>query len=125
MDPNRFSEVRSIQLRGLGSLLLGLVALFALISILPDWFVELSTFLVALVVIAPIVGFVGLRWWLNRNIVQGSCPVCAAPLSALQGRPLTCPSCGESLLVKDRQFVRQTPPGTVDVEVISSQAIDD
>ena len=122
MNPN---NLRSIQIRGLGVWLITLLLLFGLGSILPDWFIELSTFLVGLILVAPVVGFLGLRWWLSRNLVQGSCPVCAAPLSAFQSNQVQCQSCGETLAVEDKSFVRPTPPGTVDVEVVSSQAIDD
>jgi hypothetical protein len=122
VNPN---NIKSIQLRGLGLWLITLLLLFGLGSILPDWFIELSTVLLGLVIVAPVIGFFGLRWWLTRKIVTGSCPVCAAPLSAFQNTELQCQNCGEELTVKDRKFVRPTPPGTVDVEVISSQAIDD
>lgn len=122
MNPN---NLRAIQLRGMGIWLLTILALLGLGSILPDWLIQLFTVLVGLTFIAPVVGFLGLRWWLGRNLVQGSCPVCASPLSALQNSALQCPNCGEALQVKADQFVRPTPPGTVDVEVISSQAIED
>ena len=122
MNPN---NLKSIQIRGLGVWLITLLVLFGLGSILPDWFIELSTVLVGLILIAPIAGFFGLRWWLSRNLIQGSCPVCAAPVSAFQSSEVQCQSCGEKLSVKNKEFVRPTPPGTVDVEVVSSQAIDD
>lgn len=122
MNPN---NLKSIQLRGLGVWLVTLLLLFGLGSILPDWFIELSTVLVGFILLAPIVGFFGLRWWLSRNIIQGSCPVCSAPLSAFQSSELQCQNCGETLTVQNKKFVRPTPPGTVDVEVISSQAIDE
>lgn len=122
MNPN---NLRAIQLRGMGVWLLTVLALVGIGSILPDWLIQLFTILVGLTLVAPVVGFVGLRWWLGRNLVQGSCPVCAAPLSGLQNAALQCPSCGESLQAKGETFVRPTPPGTVDVEVVSSQAIED
>ncbi len=122
MNPN---NLKSIQIRGLGVWLITLLLLFGLGSILPDWFIELSGVLIGLILIAPVAGFFGLRWWLNRNLVQGSCPVCAAPVSAFKSNEVQCQSCGEKLAVEDRAFVRPTPPGTVDVEVVSSQAIDD
>lgn len=122
MNPN---NLKSIQIRGLGVWLITLLLLFGLGSILPNWFIELSTVLVGLILIAPVAGFFGLRWWLNRNLVQGSCPVCGTPVSAFQSNEVQCQSCGETLAVKNKAFVRPTPPGTVDVEVVSSQAIDD
>lgn len=122
---NSNNNLRAIQLRGMAAWLLTLLALLGIGTLLPDWLIQLFTLLVGLTLIAPIAGFFGLRWWLGRTLVQGQCPVCAAPLSGLKNSRLNCPSCGESLQVSQGKFIRLTPPGTVDVEVISSQSLDE
>jgi hypothetical protein len=119
MNPN---DMRGLQLRGLGVWILTLVLLMGIGSILPDWLINLFFVLVGLAILAPVAGFFGLRWWLERNLVQATCPVCAAPISGLQQTTVQCQSCGEPLQLRDGKALRITPPGTVDVEAVEVSA---
>lgn len=118
MNPN---NMRSLQIRGLGVWIVTLLILVGIGSILPDWLVNAVFVLIGLALIAPVLGFLGLRWWLQKNLVQESCPVCSAPLSGLENVKLQCPSCGSPLEVKQGKISRMTPPGTVDVEAVEVQ----
>jgi hypothetical protein len=68
------------------------------------WIVKSALIVVGLLVITPIVGFLGFFWWLRRSIVQAQCPVCT--------------NCGEVLKVDRGQLVRDTPPDTIDVVAV-------
>ena len=118
MDPK---NVRSLQLRGLGVWLVTLLFLVGVGSILPDWLVNAVFILIGLALFAPVLGFFGLRWWLQRNLVQQSCPVCSTPLSGIANVKLQCPNCNTLLEVKQGKISRVTPPGTVDVEAVEVQ----
>lgn len=124
MNPN---DMRSLQLRGLGVWIVTLFLLVGIGSILPDWLINLFFVLAGLAIIAPVAGFFGLRWWLQRNLVQESCPVCSAPVSGLKTTNLQCQNCGEPLQFENGKIKRVTPPGTVDVDVVdvTAQVIED
>lgn len=88
-----------------------------------------KSFLVVLglLILAPVVVMIGFYWWFQRNLVQGVCPVCQFELAGVNGTQTQCPQCGEPLNLQDRQFIRQTPPGTIDVQAVevSAQVVDD
>jgi hypothetical protein len=79
------------------------------------WIVQSALIVMGLIVVAPIVGFLGFFWWLRRSIVQAQCPVCSYPLQGLNGSEIQCTNCGELLQVERGQLVRDTPPDTIDV----------
>lgn len=120
MNPN----VKVLQLRGILVWVTGLMALLLIGSIIPDWLINFFLWIIILAFLAPIVGIFGLRWWLQRSMITGDCPVCSAPLQMLnvQQTELTCPHCGTPLQVQQGKFVRLTPPGVVDVAVIEVSA---
>lgn len=91
------------------------------------WLVKSFLFLIGFFTIIPIVAFVGLQWWLTRNLLQGACPVCQENLTALKRTQMNCPSCGETLTVGDRIFTRASSPGTIDVQAVEvvSQVVED
>ncbi|MEB3163195.1 MAG: hypothetical protein VKK80_08210 [Prochlorothrix sp.] len=117
MDPNQF---RVIQWRGgVGVWLTLLLVLIFLSSVSPDWLINAVLILIGLSLAAPIVLFFGARWWLQRSLVEGNCPVCDYPLNTFkQMQQVQCPSCGEILQVNQGRYQRPSPPGTVDVEVV-------
>ncbi len=73
---------------------------------------------IGLLIITPIIGFIGFFWWLRRNIVQADCPVCNYPLQGMSGSEIQCASCGELLKVTQGKMLRDTPPDTIDVVAI-------
>jgi hypothetical protein len=83
--------------------------------------------LVGIVILIPVLLFVGVQWWLSRNLIQDECPVCAYEFTALNQTQCQCPNCGEPLQVEQGHFNRLTPPGTIDVQAVdvSAQILDD
>jgi hypothetical protein len=81
------------------------------------WLVNAGFVLIAIVTIAPIVTILGVQWWVRRSIVTANCPVCSATSVAAKNSQFQCMSCGEPLQEQNKQFVRLTPPGTIDIEV--------
>lgn len=105
---------------------LATIAVIVLVlSLLPNWLRDTLFGLVGLLILLPIVGILGLRWWLNRNLINAPCPVCGTPISGLRAAQQQCPNCGEVLEVKERQWVRLTPPGTLDVQAVEVQDLDE
>jgi len=112
--------IRSLQLNLSGfSFWLSLLALTWLLgSIGLGWLVKSFMILIGFILIAPLLAFLGFRWWLKRNLVVDHCPVCGYESAAINGTQLRCPSCSEPLQVQKGHFHRLTPPGTVDVTAI-------
>lgn len=102
------------------------LTLFAFIWLLGSlglgWLVKSFFILVVLILIAPVLAFVGFRWWLQSNLVQDRCPVCSHQFSGLNRTQLQCPSCGEPLKVEQSKFHRLTPPGIIDVQAVEVPA---
>lgn len=82
------------------------------------WLVKSIAVLMGLVVLAPVIGFFGFRWWLNRNLVEGTCPVCNAPVTGLSNIQTSCLNCGTPLRGTREGFQRATPEGTVEVSAV-------
>lgn len=77
-----------------------------------------DSFIVLLVIfsVVPIVGVIFLRWWLNRQLVQGVCPSCGAAVTGVRNQPFQCMRCG--------QVVRGEQTGDFSVNDPSSATID-
>jgi hypothetical protein len=118
VNPNSFRSVRSLKGSGLGFWLTLLAIAWLLGSIGLGWLVKSVVILVGVILITPILAFLGFRWWLQRNLVVDRCPVCSYESAGINGTQLRCPSCSEPLKVEQGHFHRLTPPGTVDVEAI-------
>lgn len=88
------------------------------------WVVNSVVFIIAFLAIAPIIAFLGLQWWLRRNVVTAACPVCSFEFVGLKNTDVQCPSCGEHLAVKAGKFERVAPEGTIDVSVVDSTVVD-
>jgi hypothetical protein len=82
------------------------------------WLVKSVLLLIILLLASPIIGFLLLRWWMKRNLIEAPCPVCAYEFTGFNGSECRCPSCGEVLMIHQGKFERVTPPGTIDVEAI-------
>ncbi|WP_353930809.1 hypothetical protein WJM97_21475 [Okeanomitos corallinicola TIOX110] len=93
-----------------------------LASIGLGWLVNSILIIVGLLLITPIIAFVGFRWWLQRNLVTDKCPVCGFEITGLNNSQLQCPNCGEQLSVKDNKFSRFAPAGTIDVTAVEVSA---
>lgn len=115
MNQNSF---RSIQLSGLNFWLILLAIVWLLGSIGLGWLVKSFFILIGILLVTPVLAFLGFRWWLQRNLVIDHCPVCGYESAGINGTQLRCPSCSEPLKVEKKHFHRLTPPGTVDVDAI-------
>ncbi|NES24538.1 MAG: hypothetical protein F6K41_37930 [Symploca sp. SIO3E6] len=74
--------------------------------------------LIGLLLILPVMGWLGLRWWLDRNLIKDQCPACGYSFTAVNQTQCQCPNCGETLKIEQGHFVRFNPPGTIDVEAV-------
>lgn len=90
------------------------------------WLVNGFLILIGLLLLVPVLGFFGFRFWLQRNLIQDACPVCHYKFTGLNKTQLQCPNCSEPLQVQGK-FNRLTPAGTIDVQAVevSSQSRDD
>lgn len=86
------------------------------------WLVNSLLIIFGLLLVTPVIAFLGFRWWLQKNLVTGQCPVCGYELTGLNNSQLQCPSCGEQLSVQNNQFSRFAPEGTIDVTAIEVPA---
>jgi len=104
---------------------LGILLLLSAIGL--GWLVKSFFILLGILLLTPAIGFVGFRWWLQRNLVQGKCPVCSTDLVGLNQAELSCPNCGELLKIEQGSISRLAPPGTIDVVAVdvSAQSHDD
>jgi hypothetical protein len=117
MNQNSYKNWQ-FNLSGLSFWLTLLAIAWLLGSIGLGWIVKSLAVVIGLILITPILGFLGLRWWLKRNLVEQSCPVCQYEFAGINGSQLRCPNCSEPLKVEKGHFHRLTPPGTVDVKAI-------
>ena len=97
-------------------ILLGIAWLLGSIGL--GWVVNSILIVMAFLLITPVIGFIGLRWWLQRNLIQAECPVCHYEFTALNQTQCQCPNCSEPLKVEQGHFNRLTPPGTIDVTAV-------
>ncbi|HEY9644454.1 MAG TPA: hypothetical protein V6C57_28420 [Coleofasciculaceae cyanobacterium] len=117
MNQNSFRSWQ-FNLSGLRFWLILFAVIWLLGAIGLGWLVKSLFFLLGLLIITPIVGFLVFRWWLKRNLVMDQCPVCGYESAGINGTQMRCPSCSEPLRIEKGQFYRLTPPGTVDVEAV-------
>ena len=91
------------------------------------WLIKSFLFLIGFITIAPILGFLGLKWWLGQNLIQGVCPVCQYEFTALSKSQAQCPSCGEQVCIENGKFQRLSSPGTIDIQAVevTAQVVDD
>ncbi len=111
-----------INLSSLSNWLLIIAIIGLLGSVGLGWLVKSILIFIGILLFAPIIIVIGLRWWLNRNLIQDQCPVCQNEFTALNQTQCQCPSCGEPLKVEQGHFHRLTPPGTIDVQAVNVSA---
>ncbi|MBE9109454.1 hypothetical protein IQ273_08495 [Nodosilinea sp. LEGE 07298] len=117
MNQNNFNQVR-VNFSGLGCwlTLIGVVWLLGAVGL--GWLVKSLAVLVVLLLAAPVLGFIGLRFWLRRNLVQGPCPVCSTTMTGIKGADTRCLNCGTPLHTEIDGFSRVTEAGTIDVNAV-------
>ncbi len=107
---------------GLGCWLTVIAIAWLLGAVGLGWLVKSLVVLFVLVLVAPVIAFVAFRWWFNRNLVEGNCPVCQMPLTSLNQAKIDCPNCQTPLQATLDGFVRFTPEGTVEVSAVDVTA---
>ncbi len=117
MNQNSFKDLQ-LGLADISRLLFPFLIIWLLGAIGLGWLVKSLIFLFGLLLVAPIVAFVGFRWWLKRNVIQSDCPVCSFESVNLKGAEFRCPNCNEPLKVEDQRFTRLVPSGTIDVSAV-------
>lgn len=115
---DNFTRLIKYNTSGISCWLTLILLAFLLGSIGLGWIVNGFLILVALLIIAPVIALAGLQWWLKRNLVQDSCPVCSYEFTGFNNSEFRCPNCNEPLQVEAGKFSRITPPGTIDVDAI-------
>lgn len=117
-------SLRNMQMgmAGVSRLLFPFFLIWVLGAIGLGWLVKSLLILFGLILLAPILAFLGFRWWLKRNLVQSQCPVCDFEFVGLNQTEFQCPSCGEPLKVEHGHFNRMVPPGTIDVSAVEVPA---
>lgn len=98
------------------------IAFFGIIWLLGavglGWLVKSLAVLVVLLMLAPVLAFLGFRFWLKRNLVQADCPVCATALTGIKNTQTVCPSCATPLKAEADSFRRLQEEGTIDVTAV-------
>jgi hypothetical protein len=107
---------------------LWLLLIVWLLSVGGGFLVRSFVFILGLMIVTPVVGFFGLKWWLNVNLVPGICPVCQHEFTALNNQTVACPNCDAPVQIVQKQFQRVAQDGVIDiaaVEVVSSAVIEE
>jgi hypothetical protein len=115
---NNFFRTYSANESGVGCLVPLLLAGLLLGSIGLGWIVNGFLILLAVLIITPMIGWWGVRWWLRKNLVEDRCPVCSYEFTGFNRTECQCPNCGEALKVEGGKFIPVLPPDTIDVEAI-------
>ncbi|MGK7892794.1 MAG: hypothetical protein AB4372_03875 [Xenococcus sp. (in: cyanobacteria)] len=115
---DRYNKVLQYNFSGLGCWLTIIAFAMLLSAVGLGWIVNGFLILFLLLLFTPVIAFFGLQFWLKRNFVQDSCPVCSYEFTGLKNSQFQCPNCGEPLEVAGGKFTRITPPGTIDVEAV-------
>ncbi|MEC4984905.1 MAG: hypothetical protein SAJ37_04180 [Oscillatoria sp. PMC 1068.18] len=113
-----FDKLRQINGSGIGCWLTILAIALLLGSVGLGWVVNGFLIVVALLLLLPPIAWYGFRFWVKRNLVEDQCPVCNYEFTGFNRTQCSCPNCGEALKVEQGQFLRLTPPGTIDVEAV-------
>ncbi|BAQ60023.1 hypothetical protein GM3708_429 [Geminocystis sp. NIES-3708] len=118
MKQNFQNKIININDSGLGCLLTLVIISLFLGAIGLQWIVNGFLIFFALLLITPIIGIWGFRWWLKRNLVADNCPVCNYSFTGFNNTDCRCPNCGEVLKVEQGKFIREIPDGTIEVKAV-------
>lgn len=123
MAPNGFRQLQ-LNFSGAGCWLTLALGFVLVTTVGIGWLLKSLLVLTVLLVLVPILLIVGAQFWLKRNLVEGTCPSCAQPLTGFKTVPLNCPSCGVALQAKDGVFARVAAEGTIDVDVVDVESVE-
>lgn len=123
MNLNGLNQVR-LNVPGIGCWLTLIAGAMLLGAVGLGWLVKSILVLLLLLTLAPIGLFLGFRWWLKRNLVQGQCPVCGADVAGFKGTESICLSCNTPLRADLDGFHRVAPAGTIDVAAVEVPTVE-
>jgi predicted RNA-binding Zn-ribbon protein involved in translation (DUF1610 family) len=123
VNSNDFKQIQ-LNFSGIGCWLTVIAIAWLLGAVGLGWLVKSVLVLVLLLALAPVIAFLGLRWWLRQNVVQGKCPACSYDLTGLKDTESLCPNCGTAIEAKDGTFKRSTPEGTIDVSAVEVPVVE-
>lgn len=95
-----------------------LIVVWLLASLGLGWLVNSLLIIFGLMLLLPVVAFIWFRWWVQNQLVASDCPVCGYKLTGLDNTQLQCISCGEQLIIRNGQFQRFAPEGTIDITAV-------
>uniref|UniRef100_A0A7S0VYE0 Uncharacterized protein n=1 Tax=Hemiselmis tepida TaxID=464990 RepID=A0A7S0VYE0_9CRYP len=72
------------------------------------WLFELVNVLFLLAFAIPLVGVAAFQIWVKTSVVNGKCPSCNSPATAIKGQESVCFSCGAPLIVEDGEIARKS-----------------
>jgi len=117
VNQNGFKQMQ-INLSGLGCWIAFFGVIWLLGAVGLGWLVRSLAVLVLLIMLAPVLLFLGFRFWLKRSLVQADCPVCTTTLTGIKGTQTQCPNCGTLLKADGEGFHRLQEEGTIDVTAV-------
>jgi ribosomal protein S27E len=109
---------------GLGCWLFILGAIWLLGAIGIGGIIKSIFALILFVVLAPVLAFMALQFWIKRNFVSGNCPVCDQSVAGLKNTQISCLNCGTELSVSAEGFERFAADGIIDIQAVDIQAVD-
>ncbi|NJL86489.1 MAG: hypothetical protein HC886_11735 [Leptolyngbyaceae cyanobacterium SM1_1_3] len=112
------NDLRQLNFSGLGCWLTLFATVWLLGALGLGWLIKSFLVLMVLLVLAPVVAFLGFRWWLRRNLVVAQCPVCNAEVTGVSGMQATCLNCGTQLKAEANQFKRVVSEGIIDIDAV-------
>jgi len=115
-----FNQLR-VRFPGLGCWVFILLTVWIVGAIGITGILKATLALVLFLVLAPVFAFLGLQFWIRRNLVQGKCPVCEQPLTSLKNVKTTCPSCSTQVTASDEGFERVASDGVIDIQAVDIQ----
>ncbi|MEL6816137.1 MAG: hypothetical protein AAFP03_15215, partial [Cyanobacteria bacterium J06598_3] len=110
-----------VRFPGLGCWIFVLIAFWVVGAIGITGILKSIFALVLFLVLAPVLAFFGLQFWIKRNLIQGNCPVCEQPLTSLKTVDIACPNCGTQVTVGDNGFERVAGEGVIDIQAMDVQ----
>ncbi|MEL7141463.1 MAG: hypothetical protein AAGM27_04170 [Cyanobacteria bacterium J06554_3] len=112
-----------VRFPGLGCWVFALIAFWVLGAIGIKGVLGSIAVLILFLVLAPVLAFAALQFWIKRNLVKGNCPVCDQPLTGLNNTQLTCSNCATEVSATADGFERVASEGVIDVQAVDVPAV--
>ena len=80
--------------------------------------------LFAIVTIVPVIALLGFRWWINRQVVRGTCPSCGATVTSLRGQTFQCTSWGNTMQDEESGNFSVKDPSSATIDIDAKEISD-